>query len=259
MRIQYAMSMWNFTHYADNISLERLAALIREMGWGVEFWVHWQDEHCLFDEMGRKRLKAATEGMPLSLHGAGEPAWEHHKMQIDAAAFCDARLIVVHAVHFMPPGSAKGDIQKVDVDLIERTVEYAQSKGVMICLENTAYELAPFVSIFEKVKGLKFCLDTGHVYNSPHSMAEILDALGPRLVHLHLEDIILPAEDGIPLAKNGHFTPGTGGIPLDDWQLLRSTLMEVDYDGIGVFEIRPRNPFQTVKMGEDFFENLMSG
>ena len=257
MQLQYAMSMWNFKHYADKLSLERLAELIRELGWGFEVWAEWEDEHNLFDEIGRKRLKAAIGDAPLSLHGDNKTGFEHHKMQIDAADYCGAEIIVVHANHLMPPGSSKRDLHKVDTALVEDIIDYAASSGVTIALENSKDELAPFAAVFEKVDGLKFCLDTGHVYKSPHSMAEILTALQDRLVHLHLEDILLPIEKDLPVPGTEHYTPGTGGIPRDDWELIVQSLHDIDFDGMAVFEIRPRNPFQTVSMGMSFFEDLL--
>ena len=257
MQILYAVSTWNFSHYARTLSFERLAAHIRELGWGIEVWANWEEEQNLFDKIGRERLKTAVGNMPLSLHGDNKTGFEHHKMQVNAASHCGAGIIVVHATHFMPPGTAKEDLHMVDLAVVGDIVEYASSKGVTIALENSSKgDLVPFVSIFERVDGLKFCLDTGHVYGTPYSMAEILEPLKHRLAHLHLEDILLPIEEDLPVTNGMHYTPGTGGIPRDDWDLIRDTLRDIGFDGMGVFEIRPRNPFQTFRLAKSYFDNV---
>jgi hypothetical protein len=39
--------------------------------------------------------------------------------------------------------------------------------------------------------------------------------------------------------------------------LLVATLREIDFDGTAVFEIRPRNPYQTAYLGRRFFDSLL--
>jgi sugar phosphate isomerase/epimerase len=60
----------------------------------------------------------------------------------------------------------------------------------------------------------------------------------------------------ISLWNFSHYALGTGGIPLQDWELLTATLQEIGFDGTAVFEIRPRNPYQTARLGQHFLENL---
>jgi sugar phosphate isomerase/epimerase len=107
------------------------------------------------------------------------------------------------------------------------------------------------------VDGLKICLDVGHIYFTSESMQAYLSALKTRIIHLHLQDILTPAEVGLPNRGTDHYTPGTGGIPAEDWHLLVATLREIDFDGTAVFEIRPRNPYQTAYLGRRFFDSLL--
>ncbi len=96
MLLKYAVSLWNYYHYKNVPSVERILALLRDQGYGIEFWGEWQEEKDLFDPIGRKRLKHALEGMQVSLHSAGGRTMELHMKQIDTAAYLGAEVIVIH-------------------------------------------------------------------------------------------------------------------------------------------------------------------
>ena len=104
---------------------------------------------------------------------------------------------------------------------------------------------------------MKICLDTGHVYWTEHSLADYLGALKHRLVHMHVQDIACETESPVTdLYGLDHLNPGSGGISRDDWQLLLDTLEEVDFDGMAVFEVRPRHPLQLGLLARDYLESL---
>jgi hypothetical protein len=48
MKIEYAISLWNYGHYADVGSLEEELARIRDCGYGVELWGWWGGERYLY-------------------------------------------------------------------------------------------------------------------------------------------------------------------------------------------------------------------
>jgi len=251
MRIRYSISLWNFTHYTHIPNLERIVPLVREQGYGIELWGRSQDEEDLYDEIGRRRIKGLVEGMTLSLHTRSVAGFEGHKKQIDAAADWGAEVVVLH-----PPGIGLAqDKRQLDVELACKVVQYAEQCGVKLALENGS--LGFLVNALEKVDGLGFCLDTGHVYNQGDDMADYLSGLKDRLIHLHLQDVLQQAENGLPMTGQDHYTPGTGGIRAEDWRLIAETLREIDFDGIAVFEIRPRTVFQTARLGEEFFRKLL--
>jgi len=250
MRIEYSVSQWNYYHYAEVLSLERAVALVREQGYGVELWNVWGEEKDLFDEIGRKRLKPIVEAMTVSLHTAGVDGFESHTKQIDAAAELGAGIIVLH------PGDLAGaDKTTLDAGLAAETVGYAQERGVRLALENGPL---PFlVEAASRVEGLGICLDVGHVYFTPDPLRSYLDALKERIIHVHIQDILPQAEDALPHTGKDHYIPGTGGIPQQDWELVAAALREIDFEGIAVFEIQPRNPLQTALLGRRFFEGLL--
>ena len=98
------------------------------------------------------------------------------------------------------------------------------------------------------------------MYLTNNPLEEFLNALKNEIVHLHIQEILSPFETEL-LKEEGiiidHYTPGTGGIPGRDWQLLFDTLEEVNYAGLAVFEIQPRNPLQTALLGKRFMEELL--
>ena len=250
MKVQYAISLWNYSHYPLTGTLEQELGAIRELGYGVELWARWKDGPSLYAESERARLKAALGGMPVSLHSAIVRTCEEQRAQIDAARDLGAGVLVVHSDEFY-----SGDTRDLDVALCRDVVAYAEEQGVCIALENGQL---PFLEgALAAVDGLRICLDVGHVYLTGDPMRSFLTGLEGRIVHLHLQDILTPAEAGLPGAGLDHYTPGTGGIPLEDWHLLVAHLQEVGFVGTAVFEIRPRNPYQTASLGRRFFDSLL--
>lgn len=250
MKIQYSVSLWNFSHYAPYPTLERIVQRVREEGFGIELWQWSPNEADLYDETGRKRLAGLLEGMAVSLHSGclgGRFGLDYHRKQIDAAVCFGAKTIIMH------DSDLTKDNGEFDVDMVNRAIQYAASKGVTLCLEN-GYAFDSLAKGLDAFPELSFCLDVGHVYMAKSTMKIHLDAYKHRLAHMHLQDIRLPSEDAMPLAPSDHYTPGSGGIPHEDWQLLGSTLREIDFNGIATIEVLPRNPLQLAKDAVSFWE-----
>jgi sugar phosphate isomerase/epimerase len=251
MRIKYSVSLWNYSHYANVPSLERIITLLREQGYGIELWGSWRgDKKDLFDEVGRRGLKQVLQGMTVSLHTAGANTFDLHKKQIEAAADLGAEVVVLHPSDFV-----SRDNSNLDVSLACKAVAYASEHGVRLALENG--QLPFLANAIEKVEGLGICLDVGHVYLTSDPMSKFLDALKERIIHLHIQDVLSEAEDGLPCTGKDHYIPGSGGIPDKDWNLFATTLGEINFQGIAVFEIQPRNPLQTALLGRTFMRELL--
>jgi sugar phosphate isomerase/epimerase len=249
--ISYSVSLWNFTHYAEMPNLAGCVAMVREQGYGIELWPRWSWETELRDRAGHDRLRALLAGMPVTLHTAVVTTPEQQREQIDLAAALGAGLIVLHS----------DDIQDVatgrpDIGLARAAVDYASEQGVRLALENG--QLAFMAEALEEVPGLNTCLDIGHVYLTDDSLSDFLDVMKPRLIHLHLHDTLAPEEDGLAGIGRDHYQPGTGGIPDADWALLDAALHEIDYRGIAVLEIRPRNVIQAALQGRRFFQGVFA-
>lgn len=247
----YAISLWNYTHYKDSPSLERICSSLREHGYGIEVWPEWHDEADLFGEAGRRRLKEALQGMPVTLHTSMVAnTFERHKHQIDAARFVGAPLVVIHPSDVYVAGT-----RTLDVALTRDAVAYGREQGVRLALENGQ---RPFLAdAASKVDGLGICLDVGHVYLSRELMSDFLAELGEKIIHLHIQELLSEVEMAqLPGTMKDHYIPGTGTIPHADWELLSTTLKRVNYSGALVFEIQPRRPLQTALLGKEFLHTI---
>jgi sugar phosphate isomerase/epimerase len=255
LKIQPAVSLWNYTHYHHSFSLEEVLTQLQKHEYGVELWNSWTNDRDLFQPSSRERLKQALVDMPVSLHSQiGLQDWDSHQRQVDTAAEMGARVIVVHADNFFYDHR-----KELNLALMKRVVDYAEAREVLIALENG--QLPILKQALQEVEGLKICLDTGHVYLTDDPMSAFLEELAPHVAHLHVQEILtaperrLVGEAGIIL---DHYTPGTGGIPAEDWQLLFGTLREEGFRGMAVFEIQPRRPLQTALLAERFVNQLIT-
>ena len=252
MNIKYSISLWNFTHYMWRPPLEEVLERIQQRGYGVELWRHWSEERDLFEDRERGKLAHITREMRVSVHSCGPKNREEHRSQVDAARDLGAEVIVLHPADLSPEGKGSPDIS-----LARDAVAYAGEHDVRMALENGPL---PFLTeAVQAVPNLEICLDVGHVYFEEESMGQFLDSLKSRLTHLHLQDI-LPGEDReLPYTLRDRYVPGRGGIPQGDWELFVETLDAIDFDGWGVFEIRPQSPWQTARGGKEFLERLRNG
>jgi sugar phosphate isomerase/epimerase len=250
LNITFSVSLWNYYHYAFVPELNKLTEILREQGYGIELWGSWKNED-IYSPEWRSRLKQITQGMRVSLHSTGSATTiELHKKQIDTAAEVGAKVIVNHPEDFY-----FNTTPEFNEELCNKAVEYAETNGVKLALENG--KLPFLVTAINKVPELNICLDVGHVYFMTEPMTEFLSTLKNRLIHLHIQDILPKIEDNLPHTGKDHFIPGTGDIPTKDWQLIMKTLKEINYDGIAVFEIQPRNTLQTAFLGKNFIQKLI--
>lgn len=267
MNLRYAISLWNYNHYVYMPALERSVEQIKRFGFGVEVW---------YDPSIPEALARALSNTTLSVHATGSwmTDWiaqsgstkhDAYRKLIDDCAAWGCRTIVLHAAHIARQEVlADPIVGELDVDLAEFVVRYSKRNGIAVALENTleaqnkSFEFE--ADAISRVDDLMICLDTGHVYWSHHSMADYLSALKHRIVHLHVQDIANAAEHAVtPIYGLDHLQPGSGGIPAAEWRLLLDTLEEIDFNGIAVFEVRPRHPLQLGILArnymESFFEN----
>jgi len=101
------------------------------------------------------------------------------------------------------------------------------------------------------------CLDTGHTYIDeprpgvqPCGLRPYLEALKPRIAHLHLQDT---------LPEGDHYTPGLGTIPQEDWESLLQTLVEIEFRGAWVMEIQPLRPVPVAQQAVAYLQGLERG
>ena len=255
MQLQYAVSLWNFIHYANPPSLSEIADILGANNLGIELWNALFEGFNLNDAATQQRVRELFAGIPVSYHTEiGKTSKSFHQKQIDTAAAVGARFLVLHSDNLYTQNT-----KELDVDLAGFVVEYGKASHVEIVLENGQL---PFLSnAIKQLPELKICLDVGHVYLTSEPMRAFMEQLGTRITHLHLQEILSPLERGL-LGQSGiildHYIPGTGGIPLADWTLLFETLKTRNYNGMAVFEIQPRKPLQTAVIGRDFINGFFA-
>ena len=243
MKIEYAMSLWNYTHYSKVGSLEEVMSDIRGQGYGAEIWSPFVDGTDLLEDANVEKARLQFADMPLSWHARGGEL-EGLKAQVAATHKLGGTVIVVHRAHF-------GEDQAQAIAMCRDIVQYAAERGVTVSLENGSREqLRPF---FESVEGLGFCLDIGHAVLEGVALRDYVHEFGAALNHLHLQDTLPEVEKHLPAAPGDHYTCGTGGISEGDWHGLCDGLRQIDFKGMGVFEVRPRPPMQAVHLSRQFF------
>jgi sugar phosphate isomerase/epimerase len=242
MKHNYRISLWNYFHYKAPGALERVIGSIREEGYGVEIWPAWFEENNIFDPVHRRRLKILLEDMPSSIHGGSQDTLEYQQLQIDTAAATNSDVIVVHS------GNLRLGGENPDFEFAQVVLDIAAASGITIALENG--DLRTLERSLDKLRGLKICLDVGHVYFTSNSMKDFVDSLVGDICHLHIQDT---------LGEMDHYVPGTGIIPMEDWRYLFEKLEENGFNGAFVLEIRPRNPMQHAQQTRDFFSSNFPG
>lgn len=255
MKIQFALSLWNFSHFSTTLSLEDIAEFARAHNYGLEIWPEYGNWTDLFDAQTIKKIRPVFEGIQLSLHTrTGQNTLDQHKAQIDSAVHYHADILVLHPDDVYYPGT-----REANLDLAGQALEYAKSAGVRLALENGQYGFLS--NIYHQIETMQFCLDLGHVYLVPESLKQFLDLFKNRIIHLHLHDSLFPYEaiKGQPAWEFiDHHIPGAGVITAEDWYLLFNTMNEVNYQGSAILELRPYHPFQAASIGIDKIETLMN-
>ncbi|HKJ26115.1 MAG TPA: sugar phosphate isomerase/epimerase [Anaerolineales bacterium] len=251
--LKYAVSLWNYIHYYHVPVLGELFNSLRTHGYGVELWNAWRGELDLFDTATRNKIKPYLSGMQVSVHtDIGFNSKEFHTRQIDAAVDLGAKVLVLHSDNLYIDGS-----KQLDLPLTQYVVEYGSAGGLSVALENGQLPFLKYA--LEQIEGLDMCLDVGHVYLVDETMQDFMDTFKDRITHLHIQETLSFPERGL-VGEGGiiidHYTPGTGGIPQEDWALFLNTMDEVNFDGMAVFEVQPRNPLQTALLGKNFLEEF---
>ncbi len=239
MDLNYRISLWNYFHYHQPGSLEKVIDSIREAGYGVEIWERWFQREDLFGPLHRKRLQNLIGDIPSSLHAGGSDTIEQHENQIKTAVATDSDVIVVHPNHLRLRN-------RPDYEFAQKIVDMAVDNGIVMALENSPLEI--LTEALKNLDNLEICLDVGHIYFTDRSMKEFVDSLKHDICHLHIQDT---------LGEIDHYVPGSGIIPESDWRYLFNALEEVGFEGAAVFEIRPRNPLQHAQLADDFLQRMV--
>lgn len=234
-----------FWGHQNRLSLEQECELLRKMGFGVELWPNTGGlEECLYDKRNWPRLKAATEGMLVSMRSRNDnPSTEQWAEQIECAGLLKANIVAdLKSLGIKGGNNNNGDYTG-------EVIRMAQDAGVKLCIETGP--LDALKEIGGKFDSVRYCLDTGYTScDSGNSFIEYVDALADRLSYLHLSESCGCCTDHMPLGCSG-------GVARRDWDYLLETLKKFDKDVIGSLEMNPCPPAEMIRRSSSFlFDEL---
>jgi len=231
MQISYVVSAMVFWQRNNRLSLERECELLKSLGYGLELWPNTGGlDECLYEEKNWGRLAGATEGMLVSMRSRNDnPTIEQWAEQLECAKLLKANIVAdVRSLGLKEGPETNG------WDFTTQVVEMAKEKNIKLCVETGA--LDTLQKIGDKFDSIWYCLDTGCVKLAPDfDLKKYVDALGPRIGHLHLTDNYGQCDDHMPVGC-------CGGISKEDWGYLIGALEKYDNDVIGSFEMSPCTP-----------------
>jgi sugar phosphate isomerase/epimerase len=142
--------------------------------------------------------------------------------------------------------------------------------------------LAMLKEVSKRFESVRYCLDTGRVYmNGESSFRQVVDDLGPRIAHVHLNDNYGPVQDFVPTRtrmssgrspkdSDSFGFPGAssayqglcrfwcgGGMPLEDWEYLLESLNQCDNDIVGSIEMSPCMPSVMIRQASEFLFDIL--
>jgi sugar phosphate isomerase/epimerase len=137
------------------------------------------------------------------------------KKTIDLGQKLGVRDMVLHNGGYVPPsppGSSRLNNKNMrnrwenNLESVRRITDYAEAKGVTVCLENIGFNAYSIDSTFEDLleirekvgPALQFTLDMGHARLQEGARRGI-DLLGENIRHIHLTDNFGKTDDHLPL------------------------------------------------------------
>ncbi len=208
---------------------------------GVEVMV-WSDK--VTQEAGALRALVELHGIPvLSVHAPtllisqrvwGSDPWGKVDRSIDLAAELGARTVVLH-----PPFRWQKDYAR---NFAEGVAAREESSGILLAVENMYPWRAPAGKRVRDVEAYlphwdpvpqpyaHVTLDLSHTATAHADALAMVQALGPRLTHLHLAD-------GTGSVMDEHLVPGRGGQPCGT---VLERLRTSGFSGVVVVEIGTR-------------------
>jgi sugar phosphate isomerase/epimerase len=149
-------------------------------------------------------------------------------------AFADRLGVAYLSVDFPPSEDA------LALELVDR----AESWGVDLAIHNHGPEatyatVSDVLDVLDRYSTdrLGACVDTGHFLRAGEAVADVIPALGDRVLALHLKDF---DDDGVEVV------PGAGRVDLDELAALLDTHTEFDRPLVVEYEADPENPTPAV-------------
>lgn len=145
---------------------------------------------------------------------------QYIKESVDLCADLKGKILVVHTGKYTydyPPEMSKDNNSFMkfqwdyNIESLKKINDYAVSKGIIVCLENSAFEhldksFEELLEIREAVgDSLKFTLDIGHARINPNEdVKKGIQLLGENIQHIHFTDNNGEKDDHLPIG-DGNF------------------------------------------------------
>jgi sugar phosphate isomerase/epimerase len=205
---------------------------------------------------GSKYVRRLSEEYGLPIFGLHPPMIpmpnrkEHHELlpqMIPVAEDLACRYIIIHAPKALALNEGLG---REYVDAVVAGVEELEGTSIRLCVENQAvfrpsdrqYALSTPGRLrqFAEEHDLAVTLDTAHAASFPYDLLEAYEALGSRLVNVHLSDfrrgLSIPPWFNLHSFFKHHQVPGDGDLPL---RPLLDRLRADSYQGLVTVEVSP--------------------
>ena len=177
---------------------------------------------------------------------------EYTKKCIDMARFLSCGNVSITSGRMVPGVKPEKSLALLKLSLLD-IVEYAAAKDIRVGME---YEPGLLVERAEELESLILevdaenfgaNLDLGHSYLAGETPAHVTQTLGPRIFHIHIEDI--------GKRKHYHLIPGEGEIDFED---VFRALAAINYDGFVTVELYtfPENPGEAAEKSFDYLKNF---
>jgi sugar phosphate isomerase/epimerase len=180
---------------------------------------------------------------------------------IDMASRLGSRVVVLHPA-LEPYGLKIAEREKLEIDSYKKIALYAQSKGIMIGLENEAQtnfwfpdRACKFEELKKTIAAVGFenfglTLDIGHANVSGEDYVGAIEKFGKKLFHIHAHDNF--GKEGRNNWLDLHLAPGDGEIR---WDGVLKSLEKNNYKGFFTIECDAAN----IIKGIDFLNKKRLG
>ena len=177
---------------------------------------------------------------------------DYTKKCVDLADFLDAPFVSVTSGR-PAPGISPEESMDLLVDSLEKLIEYSAKRSIGIGVE---YEPGLLVECFDELSALLeqidspylgANLDLGHSHVLGEDPRVVINGLGPKIFHIHIEDI--------RGRKHYHLIPGTGDI---DFRKILGILTENAYNGFATVELYtyPDRPEEVARQSLQYLRSI---
>jgi sugar phosphate isomerase/epimerase len=131
---------------------------------------------------------------------------------------------------------APADLIPRKIELLAEMADYAQQRGVVLCLENLSERAESFAPAFEAIAPLRMTLDIGHaqLLSSINNAFGFIEKHFDRIAHLHVHD----NRGGTSVNDDLHLPLGQGCV---DYPRIFTELRSKDFQGTVTMEIKPED------------------